>query len=175
MFLRQHGRIRNGEEHSYGSLVETVHTADGPRQRTLCYLGELNGSAHARWQKTVEVFNEQGESTQLRLFPSEVDVAKDADVARVLIKQVRVERTRRLGDCYLGLELWKRLQLDDFCARQLDKDQADVPWSRVAAVLAINRLCDPGSELGLEQHWYASTALVDLLHIEKGKIHDTRL
>jgi len=33
------------------------------RQRTLCYLGELNGSAHARWQKTVEVFNEQGESS----------------------------------------------------------------------------------------------------------------
>jgi len=55
MFLRQHGRVRNGKEHSYWSLVETVRTADGPRQRTLCYLGELNGSAHARWQKTVGV------------------------------------------------------------------------------------------------------------------------
>jgi alkylated DNA nucleotide flippase Atl1 len=64
MFLRQHGRIRNGKEHSYGSLVETVRTADGPRQRTLCYLGELNGSAHAPWQRTIEVFNEQGESTR---------------------------------------------------------------------------------------------------------------
>jgi hypothetical protein len=175
MFLRQHGRIRSGKEHSYWSLVETVRTADGPRQRTLCYLGELNNSTHARWQKTIEVFNEQGESTQLRLFPSEVEVAKDADVARVLIKKVRVERTRRFGDCYLGLELWKRLQLEDFFVLQLDKDQADVPWSRVVAVLAINRLCDPGSELAVEQHWYPSTALEDLLHIEKGKINDTRL
>jgi hypothetical protein len=43
------------------------------------------------------------------------------------------------------------------------------------AVLAINRLCDAGSELAVEQHWYPSTALEDLLHIEKGKINDTRL
>jgi len=114
MFLRQHGRIRNGREHSYWSLVETVRTPDGPRQRTVCYLGELNSSAHARWQKTIEVFNEQGESTQLKLFPSELEVGEDAHVARVLVKKVRVERTRRFGDCYLGLELWKRLQLDDF-------------------------------------------------------------
>jgi transposase len=42
-------------------------------------------------------------------------------------------------------------------------------------VLAINRLCDPGSELAVEQRWYPSTALDDLLHIGKGKINDTRL
>ena len=117
MFLRQHQRRKDGKEHSYWSLVETVRTSDGPRQRTLCYLGELNHSAHARWQKTVEVFNEQGEYTQLRLFPAEVEAPADPDVARVLVKQVRVERTRRLGDCYLGLELWKRLQLEEFFAR----------------------------------------------------------
>ena len=175
MFLRQHGRIKDGKQHSYWSLVETVRTADGPRQRTLCYLGELNGSARARWQKTVEVFNEHGESTQLKLFPSEAEAPDDANVARVLVKKVRVERTRRFGDCYLGLELWKRLQLDEFLAQHMDGDDADVPWSRVAAVLAINRLCDPGSELAVEQHWYPSTALEDLLHIEKGKINDTRL
>jgi len=52
---------------------------------------------------------------------------------------------------------------------------ADVPWTRVAAVLAINRLCAPGSELAIERHWYPSTALDDLLHIAKGKINDTRL
>ena len=175
MFLRQHGRIRNGSEHSYWSLVETVRTPDGPRQRTLCYLGELNGSAQARWQKTIEVFNQQGETTQLKLFPSEVEVPDDAHVVRVLVKKVRVERTRKFGDCYVGWELWKRLQLDNFFAQQLDGDQAEVPWSRVTAVLAINHLCDPGSELAVEQHWYPSTGLEDLLHIGEGKINDTRL
>ena len=90
-------------------------------------------------------------------------------------QKVRVERARRFGDCYLGLELWRRLQLDEFLAQHMDGDDTDVPWSRVAAVLAINRLCDPGSELAVEQHWYPSTALEDLLHMEKGKINDTRL
>ncbi len=175
MFLRQHERTKDGKEHSYWSLVETVRTADGPRQRTLCYLGELNGSAQARWQKTVEVFNEHGESTQLKLFPSELEVPDDPTVARVLVKKVRVERTRRFGDCYVGLELWQRLGLEEFFAQHLDRGAADVAWSRVAAVLAINRLCAPGSELAVEQHWYPSTALDDLLHIGKGKINDTRL
>src|SRR5713101_77245 len=175
MFLRKLRIHKDGKEHGYWSLVETVRTADGPRQRTLCYLGELNGSAHARWQKTVEVFNEHGESTQLKLFPSEAEVPDDPNVARVLLKKVRVERTRRFGDCYLGLELWKRLGLDEFFAQHLDGDDADVAWSRVAAVLAINRLCAPGSELAVEHHWYPSTALDDLLHIAKGKINDTRL
>jgi transposase len=175
MFLRKLRVHKDGKEHGYWSLVETIRTADGPRQRTLCYLGELNGSAHARWQKTVEVFNEQGEATQLKLFPSEAEASDDPNVARVLVKKVRVERSRRFGDCYLGLELWKQLGLAEFFAQHLDVDGADVPWSRVAAVLAINRLCAPGSELAVEQHWYPSTALDDLLHIEAGKINDTRL
>ena len=175
MFLRKLRVHKDGKEHGYWSLVETIRTVDGPRQRTLCYLGELNGSAHARWQKTVEVFNEQGETTQLKLFPSEAETSDDPNVARVLVKKVRVERTRRFGDCYLGLELWKQLELAEFFAQHLDVDGADVPWSRVATVLAINRLCAPGSELAVEQHWYPSTALDDLLHIEAGKINDTRL
>jgi hypothetical protein len=57
----------------------------------------------------------------------------------------------------------------------VDGDPADVPWSRVAALLAINRLCAPGSELAIEQRWYPSTGLDDLLQIDEGKINDTRL
>ncbi len=176
MFLRPHSRVKDGKEHQYWSLVETARTPDGPRQRTLCYLGELNGSAQARWLKTIEVFNEQGEAEQLKLFPSHVEApADDRQVARVLVNKVRLERTRQFGVCWLGLELWKRLGLDQFFEQALDGEDADVPWSRVAAVLAINRLCAPGSELSIEQRWYPSTALDDLLGMEEGKINDTRL
>src|SRR5450631_2341962 len=176
MFLRPHQRSKDGKDHTYWSLVETVRTIDGPRQRTLCYLGELNGSAQARWLKTVEVFNEHGEAQQLKLFPSHVEPpAGDVQVARVLVNRVRLERTRQFGACYLGLELWRRLELDRFFEQAVDQDAADVPWSRVAAVLAINRLCAPGSELAIEQRWYPSTALDDLLGIEDGQINDTRL
>jgi transposase len=176
MFLRPNRRSKDGKEHTYWSLVETVRTADGPRQKTLCYLGELNGSAQARWLKTVEVFNEQGEREQLKLFPAQVEPpADDPQVARVLVNRVRLERMRQFGACWLGLELWRRLELDRFFEARLDKQAADVPWSRVVAVLAINRLCAPGSELAIEERWYPSTALDDLLGIEEGKINDTRL
>jgi transposase len=176
MFLRPNHRGKDGKDHTYWSLVETVRTPDGPRQRTLCYLGELNSSAHARWIKTIEVFNEQGETQQLKLFPSDVEPpVDDPQVARVLLNKVRLERTRQFGACYLGLELWKRLGLDRFFEQTVDHEMTDVPWSRVAALLAINRLCAPGSELAIEQRWYPSTALDDLLEIEEGKINDTRL
>jgi transposase len=178
MFLRSHRRLKDGKPHAYWSLVETVRTPSGPRQRTLCYLGELNGSAQSRWLKSIEVFNEQGESRQLKLFPADAAPADDdAQVARVLIDRVRLERTRRFGECFLGLELWRRLQLDRFFESAIDHpdDEADVPWSRVAALLAINRLCDPGSELAVEQRWFPATALDDLLGIEAAKINDTRL
>src|SRR5271169_1297045 len=176
MFLRPHQRSKDGKDHTYWSLVETVRTADGPRQRTLCYLGELNGSAQARWLKSVEVFNEQGEAQQLKLFPSDVEVPDDdPQVARVLVNRVRLERTRQFGVCFLGWDLWKHLELDRFFEQAVDDDPADVAWSRVAAVLAINRLCAPGSELAVEERWYPATALDDLLEIEEGKINDTRL
>ena len=144
MHLRPHRRSKDGKAHAYWSLVETVRTADGPRQKTLCYLGELNSSAQARWVKTIEVFNEQGEARQLKLFPSHVAPPEDdPQVARVLVHKVRLEKTRSFGSCFLGLELWKRLELDCFFEQNIDREAADVPWSRIAALLAIHRLCAP--------------------------------
>jgi len=176
MFLRSHQRHKDGKQHTYWSLVETVRTADGPRQRRLCYLGELNGNAQTRWLKTVEVFNEHGESCQLKLFPSEVEPPhNEPNIARVVLNKVRLERVRQFGNCFVGLELWRRLGLDRFYEQLLDAEAADVAWSRVAAVLAINRLCAPGSELSIAQRWYPDTALDDLLGIEQEKINDTRL
>src|ERR1700674_566987 len=176
MFLRPHQRSKDGKDHTYWSLVETVRRPSGPRQRTLCYLGEVNSSAQARWLKTVEVFNEQGETEQLKLFPSHIEPpANDPQVVRVLVNRVRLERTRQFGTCFLGWELWKRLELDDFFQQAMDDDPAGVPWSRVAAVRVINRLCGPGSEFARKKRWYPSTALEDLLDLDEDKINDTRL
>src|SRR5712692_922532 len=176
MFLRPHHRDKDGKRHTYWSLVETIRTPDGPRQRTLCHLGELNDSAQGRWLKTIEVFNEAGERHQLKLFPADVaPPPEDAEVAQVLVQRVRLERTRQLGPCLAGWALWRALRLDEFFEARVDDAKADVPWSRIAAVLAINRLCAPGSELAIEERWYPTTALDDLLHIPDGPINDSRL
>src|SRR5260370_42504996 len=99
MFLRSNHLIKDGKDPTYWSLVETVRTLDGPRQRTLCYLGELNGYAQARWLKSVEVFSEQGEAEQLKLFPSHVEEPEDdPQGARGLVNRVSVERRRQFSD-----------------------------------------------------------------------------
>jgi len=106
----------------------------------------------------------------LKLFPSDVELpANDPDVAQVRVSRVRFERARPFGSCCLGLELWKRLELDRFWEKLLDEEPADVPSSRVAALLAVNRLCAPSSEVGIEERWYPTTALDDLLGIAEGR------
>jgi hypothetical protein len=55
----------------------------------LCHPGELNGSGRARWLKIIEAFNAQGQSRQLKLFPSGVELPEDDPaVARVLVDEV---------------------------------------------------------------------------------------
>src|SRR5713226_7859879 len=121
MFLRPHQRTKDGKDHIYWSLVETVRTVDGPRQRTLCHLGELNDSAQARWLKTNDVFNDAGERHQLKLFPSDIaPPPDDAEVAQVLVQRVRLERTRQLGPALLGVALWRQLRLDEFFETRVD-------------------------------------------------------
>jgi hypothetical protein len=80
------------------SLVETVRTVDVPRQRMLCWLGELNGSAQARCLKNVEVFNEQGEAKQLKLFLSDIEVPDD---------HPQVRASSRFGLCFIRKESGK--------------------------------------------------------------------
>ena len=176
MFLRAHPRSKDGKTHTYWSLVETVRTAAGPRQRTVCYLGELNTSAEARWRKTLRVFTAQGEATQLALFPAGTPgLAADAGVVEIRLDRVRWTNPRDCGDVWLGWHLWERLGLQGFWGQALDAVPADVPWSRIAALLAINRLCAPGSELAIEARWYGATALDDLLGVAAAQVNTDRL
>lgn len=176
MFLRANRRTKDGKDHTYWSLVETVRTPDGPRQRTVCYLGELNTRAAARWRKTIEIVNGQGEVVQLALFPADgAERPEDDHVVHIRLDRVRWTRPRDFGDGWLGWQLWQRLGLDTFCERALDGVPAEVPWSRIAAILAINRLCAPGSELAIETRWYGSTALDDLIGVDAARVNTDRL
>lgn len=43
MFLKRSRRNKNGDSYDYWSLVESVRTARGPRQRVVATLGKLPG------------------------------------------------------------------------------------------------------------------------------------
>ena len=48
-------------------------------------------------------------------------------------------------------------------------------WATVACILTLGRFCAQGSELSLSEHWYATTALDDLLGVDAAEVYDNRL
>ena len=61
----------------------------------------------------------------------------------VRLDRIRVERGRSFGDVWLGWRLWQALRLDVLCEELLPRGREQVPWSVMAAVLVIARLCEP--------------------------------
>ena len=114
MFLRPYKRFKDGKQHTYYALVESVRTANGPRQHIVAYLGELNHDQERRWQRTVVFYNRQGDAQPLRLFPEAEDVPlpDDPDIVQVRLQQVGWTNARRFGDVWLAWQLWQMLHLD---------------------------------------------------------------
>src|SRR6266571_3938119 len=167
MFLRRYRRNKDGKVHTYYALVESVRRDAGPRQQVVAHLGELNSDQERRWQRTVVFYNRQGDAQQLRLFPDDdsIPLPDDAEVVRVRLREVGWTNARRFGDVWLARWLWHYLGLDDIVDRHLPQGKEDIRPADVVAIEVINRLCGPCSEFALAEHWYASTALEDLLGV----------
>jgi transposase len=82
---------------------------------------------------------------------------------------------RRFGDIWLARWLWQFLGLDDIISRHVPAGKETVRPADIVAIEVINRLCQPCSELALAEHWYASTALEDLLGVPDGAVTKDRL
>jgi transposase len=177
MFLRCYTRTKDGKTHTYYALVESIRTDAGPRQHIVAYLGELNHDEQKRWQRTVSIYNRQGDCQQLRLFPDDdqVPAPDDPDVVRIRLHRVGWTNPRRFGDVWLGLWLWKFLHLDEIVDRYLPQGKETIRPSDIVAIEVINRLCGPCSEFALAEHWYASTALEDLLGVPDSAVTKDRL
>jgi len=87
----------------------------------------------------------------------------------------RLDRMRQFGDVWLGLRLWQALALDELCGETLACGRERVPWSTMAAIQVIARLCEPSSELHIAEDWYRQTTLSDLLGVPAGAFNDDRL
>lgn len=177
MFLRQYTRRKSGKVHRYWALVESLRTEQGPRQRVVAHLGELNHSQQRRWQRTAVFYNRHGDAEQLRLFPDDPDLSlpDEPDVVRVRLSSAGWTNGRAFGDVWLGLWLWRLLKLDAIVERHLPAGRHTVRPADVVAIEVINRLCAPSSEFALAEHWYASTGLEDLLGIPDREITKDRL
>ena len=166
MFLRSNKRIKDGKEHRYFTVVESRRLGSGKvAQRQVLYLGEINDSQQVAWRKTLEVFDEQQRRyTPLSLFPEDRPVPADAlDSVQVKLSEMKLERARPYGNCWLGCELWRQLQLDRFWAEKLPEGRENVAWAQVLELLVVNRLIDPGSEFRVHRQWFDQSAMDVLL------------
>jgi transposase len=166
MFLRSNTRIKDGKRHRYYTVVESRRLQSGKvAQRQVLYLGEINDSQQVAWRKTLEVFDEdQHRFTPLSLFPEDRPVPADAiDSVQVKLSEMKLERARPYGNCWLGCDLWRQLQLDRFWSEKLPQGRESVAWPQVLELLVVNRLIEPGSEFRVHRHWFDHSAMDVLL------------
>jgi len=175
MFLRRCERRKGRKRHTYWALVESIRTARGSRQRVVAYLGELKKSERSGWAQLGRRLNGQSRPQPSLFDPSHYDDPSDDELVRVKLKGVRLQRLRDFGDVWLALGLWRLLGLDDLLAGLMPAGREEVAWPMMAAILTIARLCEPSSELHIEDTWYGHTALEDLLGVVPEKVHTDRL
>jgi transposase len=163
MFLRCQRRKKDGKAHEYWSIVESRRLGNGRvAQRQVLYLGEINASQREAWRKTIEV-QDAGQRRQVALFPAGSMPCDDVDAVGVCLSQLRLERPRQWGACWLALQLWQQLELDSFWGPRLRPSREGTPWLKVLMTLVSYRLIDPGSEWRLHRQWFDASAMADLL------------
>lgn len=170
MFLRHKKRFKDGKEHIYWSIVENRRVSGGRvLQRHVLYLGELNGTQEASWQRTIDLFASEGDGRpqQVSLFPEEhLPVSRDhgeVPVIGIRLSEMRLEKPRQWGACWMGCQLWEQLGLDEFWEQRLPVGRQGARWTDILKLLTIYRLVSPGSEWRLHRHWFDHSAMGDLL------------
>jgi transposase len=174
MYLRRHDKNVDGEEYGYWSLVESIRTARGPRQRIVATIGKLPGldkDERIGWEEISRILS--GKSTHQGSLLEKTE--EPPSWATVDINRVSVERLRNFGDIYLALLLWQQLGFADFCREYMAEGRETIPWSVMACILTIARFCSPSSELQIADSWYGKTAMDDLIGVSAERINDDRL
>ena len=180
MFIRPCYRTKDGKRHAYWALVESYRSRRGPRQRTVAYLGQLDQQVRLGVQQAAEGHL----SYQRHLAPPPKRLRRsreggfddvEPEWVQVDFKRIRVERCLDFGGPWLAMQLLDRLELPTLLSRLLSEGREQIPWSVMAVVLVIARLCDPSSELYSAEHFYKRTALCELLAVPAEKIDDDRL
>ena len=169
MYLR-HSRVRkNGRTHTYWRLVRSVRRNGKVVQETVAQLGELDAEGRAKAKALARQITGRGDQREL------FEQAGPTGAVAVELGRIRLERGRAFGDVWLGWTLWRALRLDVLCEELLGAGREVVPWSKMAAVLVLARLCEPSSELHIAEDWYRRTALEDLFDLPAAQVNATRL
>jgi hypothetical protein len=184
VFLRK--TVRKYKDRTYTSylLVETISTARGPRQRTICSLGDLSPGPKQKWPGLVGQVEAAlsgqrplGEPEPLvediveKIRQAGTSCASPADgVVSVRSEQVALENAREAGPVHVGHQIWHRLGLE----RILRESGLSAPARWLSEAMVLNRLIAPCSEHAMPD-WIERTALGDLLGVDFRELSDEAL
>jgi len=175
MCLRRSTRTHKGKTYTNYQLVESVRTPNGPRQRTICSLGDLGPGSRETWVKRARklehaVTGQQDllESRSSPQFDAVVEKAKAQRASQPPAEQsatitvdpgqITTERHREAGPVHVGHQFWLRLGLDEI----LEQHGLAETTRQLACAMILNRLIYPTSEHAMPA-WIRRTALDDLL------------
>lgn len=183
MYIRPTEKTVKGKTYTNYLLVESVSTPKGPRQKSVCSLGDLRPRPREEWLKLAHKVEDalvgQGDLLDTTDPEVEVIVAKvrarqarekasgkkgrrrrkgDADLVAIHTDQVTTEQSREAGPVHVGYQFWKRLGLDAIL-REVGLAE---PARRLTCAMVLARLIFPCSENAMPD-WIRSTALADIL------------
>ncbi|MGD1038982.1 MAG: IS1634 family transposase [Roseiarcus sp.] len=185
MYVRKSILSYKGRTYTNYVLVESVHTPKGPRQKTICSLGDLSPRPREDWLElagkiedalvgqddlldrddgeVAEIVRRVRERQQRDKKPETEERRSPAPrpagtVIEVDPSRVTTERHREAGPIHVGHQFWLRLGLDDIL-RDCDLGE---PVRRLACAMVLNRLIAPCSEHAMPD-WIRRTALDDVL------------
>jgi len=170
VYLRHSTVRKDGKTHTYWRLVRSVRRGRKVVQETVAQLGELD--AEGRAKATALARQITGRAEQRELFEA---APSPSEAVSVRLDQVRLERSRRFGDVWMGHVLWRALRLDKVCGELLGRGREAVAWSTMVAIQVLGRLCEPSSDLNVAEDWYRGTALDDILGVPAERVNDDRV
>ena len=183
MFIRKTVKRHNGRSYSTYLLVESVRTPEGPRQKTICSLGDLSPGPRQKWLGLVNRVEAalQGqapldgpdplvEGIVDKIRSAEPRLRRDDDIVAVHTDQVSLEKAREAGPVHVGHQLWRRLGLGEI----LQHSGLSARARLLSEVMVLNRLVAPCSEHAMPG-WIERTALSDILSVDLSELSDESL
>lgn len=180
MFIKKVEK-RNGKTekvYRYLHLVESVRTENGPRQRLVLNLGNLNihpsqykslarriediltgQRSFIELDKEIEKYAREAANKIFKKQAKEIAGKSEPDYQMVNVNSLESEKPRSLGPEYLCHSIWKDLGMDRFLKVEGVSEKV-IP---VMESLVVGRLIDPGSERYTRQWAGKRSAIYELI------------
>lgn len=133
-------KVTQSGNRRYAQLVESFRNEQGqPRQRTVCTLGRLEAGG------------------EVDTLIASLQRARGIAPTVGALESLRFTDSRHFGDIWVLSELWRTLGFDAL-ATSWRRSKTEVDVLNCLRLMVFNRLCDPGSKLGVLR-WLQTVAL----------------